>query len=153
MKTKESLSSCILKYALYAAFAAGVLITVTLPRMIDFYAYLIGSGTLTPDYRAFIIPFLIIAAIPGLWIILEMIRMMRTISEDPFVMSNVRALNRIGRLFFLLVIAFLVRCFFFLSFLALVCIFFFIGCGLFAFTLAAFIRQSVIFREENDLTI
>ena len=150
---KEPLLSRVLKYALYAAFVIGVIMTLTLPLMIDRYARLIGIGTLAPGYRAFILPFLILVAVPSLWIVLEMIGMMRSIPAGPFVMRNVRALNRIGIVFFLLAAAFFVKCLFFLSFLTLVCTFFFIGSGLFSFTLAALIQQSVVFREENDLTI
>ena len=150
---KESLHSCILRYALYAAFVIGVIMTATLPLMLDTYARIIGSGALAQGYRAFILPFLMIVAVPCLWIVLEMIGMMRTIPEDPFIMRNVRALNRIGFIFFLLAAAFFVKCLFFLSFLTLVCTFFFIGSGLFSFTLAALFRQSVVYREENDLTI
>jgi len=150
---KEPILSCILKYSLYAAFVIGLIMTVTLPLMIDAYAGLIGFGTLGQSYRAFIVPFLMVAAMPSLWIVLEMIGMMRSIPKDPFIMRNVRALNRIGFIFFLLSAIFFVKCLFYISFLTLVCTFFFIGSGLFSFTLAALIRQSIVFREENDLTI
>jgi len=82
-----------------------------------------------------------------------MIGMMRSIPKGPFVMRNVHALNRIGVVFMLLSAAFFVKCLFFLTFLTLFCTVFFVSSGLFSFTLAALIRQSVVFREENDLTI
>ena len=150
---KEPLVSRILKYALYVTFVVGIIMTLTLPLTIDTYARIIASGTFTASYRAFILPFLMIVAVPCLWIVLEMIGMMRSIPSGPFVMRNVRALNRIGFIFFILTAAFFVKCLFFLTFLTLACTFFFIGSGLFALTLAALIRQSVAFREENDLTI
>ena len=150
---KEPILSRILKYALYLAFVVGAIVTVTLPWSIDSYAFFIGASSLAPAYRAFIVPFLMSAAVPGLWIILEMIGMMRSIPAGPFVMRNVRALNRIGWIFFVLAAVFFVKCWFFFSFLSLLCTFFFIGSGLFSFTLAALIRQSIVFREENDLTI
>lgn len=151
---QEPLISRVLKYALYAAFVIGLIIAITLPLMLDTYTRVIMRAySLAPAYRAFILPFLMIVAIPCLWVVLEMIGMMRSIPQGPFVMRNVNALNRIGVIFFLLAIAFFVKCFFYISFLTLICIFFFIGSGLFSFTLAALIRQSVVFREENDLTI
>jgi len=150
---KEPTFSIILKYALYAAFVVGVLMSATLPLMIDTYAMHLGFGRITEGYRAFIVPFLMIVSVPSLWAVLEMIGMMRSIPTDPFVMRNVKALNRIGLIFFMIAAAFLVKCFIFISFLTLVCVFFFIGSGLFSFTLAALIRQSIVFREENDLTI
>ena len=79
--------------------------------------------------------------------------MLRSIPSGPFVMRNVHALYRIGVVFFVLAAAFLGKCFVFLTFLTLFCTAFFVGSGLFAFTLAALIRQSVVFREENELTI
>jgi len=149
---KEPLQSTILKYALYVAFAAGLLMALTLPMMIDHYAAMFGLR-LGESYREFIVPFLMVTAVPSLWVVLEMIGMMRSIPTDPFVMRNVKALYRIGFIFFVLAVIFFIKCLMFISFLTIVCMFFFIGSGLFSFTLAALIRQSIIFREENDLTI
>jgi len=151
---KEPLFSRILKYALYAAFVTGVIGTISMPYMLETYTYLVhGTAHLSSAYRAFILPFLMIVAIPCLWTVLEMILMLRSIPKGPFVMRNVHALYRIGILFFVLALAFFSKCFVFLTFLTLFCAFFFIGSGLFSFTLAALIRQSIVFREENDLTI
>jgi len=149
---KEPVLSIILKYALYLAFVAGLLMAVTLPMMIDNYAAMFGLR-LGETYRAFIVPFLMITSAPSLWAVLEMIGMMRSIATDPFVMRNVKALYRIGFIFFVLAVIFFVKCLIFPSFLTVVCTFFFIGSGLFSFTLAALIRQSIVFREENELTI
>lgn len=151
---KEPLFCRILKYTLYAVFVLGVICTLTLPLMLDVYeGSILRNTTFSPAYRAFILPFLMIVAIPCLWIVLEMIFMMRSIPKDPFVMRNVAALRRIGLIFFLLSAAFIIKCLFFLTFLTLFCTILFIGCGLFSFTLSALIRQSIVFREENDLTI
>ncbi|MCL2566372.1 MAG: DUF2975 domain-containing protein [Defluviitaleaceae bacterium] len=151
---KEPLFSRILRYALYLAFVIGAIGTATLPFMLDIYETTILRNTvLSPAYRAFVLPFLMVVAIPCLWIVLEMIFMMRSIPKGPFVMRNVAALYRIGILFFVLAAAFIVKCLMFLTVLTLFCTLLFIGCGLFSFTLAALIRQSVVFREENDLTI
>ena len=151
---KEPLLSIILKYALYLAFILGLIGAVTLPFMLDIYETTILRNTvLSPAYRSFVLPFLMVVAVPCLWIVLEMIFMMRSIPKGPFVIGNVKALYRIGILFFVLTAAFIVKCLLFLTVLTLFCTLLFIGCGLFAFTLAALIRQSVVFREENDLTI
>jgi len=151
---KETMFSRILKYTLYATFVVGVIATVTLPFMLDTYARIIhGTAMLTEAYRTFILPFLMVVAVPCLWITLEMIFMMRSVPKDPFVMRNVRALYRIGIIFFILAAAFVAKCFVFLTFLTLFCAFLFVGGGLFSFTLGALIRQAIVFREENDLTI
>ena len=150
---KEPLFSIILKYALYVAFVSGIALAATLPLTLDRFAVFMTASPLNPSYRAFILPFLMIVAIPSLWIVLEMIFMLRTISRGPFVLRNVAALYRIGIIFLVLAAAFFVKSLLFLTFLTMVCLLLFICAGLFSFTLAALIRQSVIFREENDLTI
>ena len=151
---KEPLFGKILKCVLYVVFVLGLIGTASMPFMFERYTYIVhGTASLTPEYRAFIVPFLMSVALPCLWIVLEMIGMMRTIATEPFVMRNVRALYRIGILLFVLAAAFFMKCLFFMTFLTLFCAVFFIGSGLFAFTLAALIRQSVVLREENELTI
>lgn len=151
---KEPLVSKLLRIALYIIFVLGVLGTVTLPFMLDFYTgYLYDAYYLEPGYRAFIMTFLISAAIPGLWAVLEMIRMLRSIPQGPFVMRNVRALGRIGVILFILAVLFFVKCMVYVTFLTMFCGILFVVCGLFAFTMANLFRQAVVFKEENDLTI
>ena len=151
---KEPMVSSILKYALYAAFVVGAAVSVSLPFMFERYVYIIQSHTsINAAYRAFIVPFLMGVSVPGLWIVLEMILMLRSIPKDPFVKRNVSALHRTGIVFLILAVAFLAKCFVYLTFLTMLCTLIFIVGGLFSFTLAALIRQSIVFREENDLTI
>ena len=151
---KEPLASIILKYALYTAFVFGVVSVGTLPFMLETYNHILrGAYNLEPGYRRFILIFLMGTGVPGLWVVLEMIWMLRSIPKGPFVMRNVYALNRIGVIFFVLSAVFFGKCLLYVTFLTLICGFMFIGCGLFAFTLGALIRQAVVFREENDLTI
>ena len=151
---KEPLVSVILKYALYATFAVGIIVSASLPFMLETYVYITqGHTSIGTAYRAFIVPFLMGVSIPCLWIIMEMILMLHSIPKGPFVMRNVHALYRTGFAFLVLVIAFLVKCFMYFTFLTMVCAIIFVGGGLFSFTLAALIRQSIVLREENDLTI
>ena len=151
---KEPLVSRLLKFVLYAVFVIGVVGSATLPLMLDRYLFILyGAQTLEPGYRTFILLFLMGASILCLWIILEMVWMMRSIAKGPFVMRNVHALNRIGAIFLGLAAAFFVKCMLYITLMTLFCGFLFIGGGLFAFTLAALIHQAVIFKEENDLTI
>ena len=151
---KEPLASRILKYALYAAFVLIVVGVATLPFMLETYMRILHDAChLEPEYRKFILIFLTGIAVPGLWILLEAIWMLRSIPEGPFVTRNVSALNRVGAIFLGLAVMFFGKCLIYLTFLTLLCGFVFIGCGLFSFTLAALIRQAVVFREENDLTI
>jgi hypothetical protein len=151
---KEPLAGRILRYTLYAAFVVGVVGTVTLPFMLDTYVLVLGGDYyFEPSYRKFILVFLTSIAVPGLWIMLEMIWVLHSIPNGPFVMRNVSALNRIGVILLALAIMFFGKCLLYLTVLTMLCGFVFIGCSLFSFTLAAVIRQAVVFREENDLTI
>ena len=149
----ETLFIRLLKYALYFVFVAGVLGAVTLPFLFDFYAERVFGLSLSQGYRAFILPFLLGLSVPCLWIVAEMIGMMRSIPKGPFVTRNTRALGRVGVLFLVVAGAFVFKCFIFLTVLTMLCAFLFIGGGLFSFTLRALIRQAVLHREENDLTI
>jgi len=151
---KEPIFARILTYALYVAFVIGLVFVATVSFMLEHYLHLIhGSPAMSDAYRLFIIPFLKIVGVLCLWAVVEMILMLRSIPRDPFVMRNVQALYRIGIIALVLAAAFLVKCFVFLTLLTMVCVLLFLAAGLFAFTLAALIRQSIVFREENALTI
>ena len=151
---KEPVVSRILKYALYAAFIVGLVGAVTLPFTIDtFFRVFRNAPTLLSHYRAFVLPFLMALAVPCLWVVAEMILMLNTIPSEPFVMRNVKALYRIGFVFFGISLAFFGWNFVFINVIVFAGAFFMIGSGLFSFTLAALIKQAIVFREENDLTI
>jgi len=151
---REPLVSKALKIILYIIFVLGVLGTVTLPLMLDTYTgVLYDAYYLQPGYRGFIICFLMVAAVFGLWAVLEMILMLRSIPCDPFVARNVRALRRLGIILLILAALFIAKCLYYVTFLTLVCGLLFFVCGLFAFTLGSLFQQAVAYKEENDLTI
>ena len=151
---KGSLASRVLNIFLYMIFIFGVLITITLPFMLENYLkYLYHVPSVDQGYHNFIFVFLIVIAIPGLWIIWEMIRMLHSVPQGPFVMRNVHALRRIGIILFVLTVLFFGKCCLYATVLSISCGFLFMIGGLFVFTLANMFRQAVIFKEENDLTI
>ena len=151
---REPIASRVLRTSLYIIFVAGILCTVTLPFMLDYYTLLFLNGYyLDSEFRKFIIIFIISVAIPGLWIIMEMILMLRSIPRGPFIIRNVNALRRIGVVLFIIAALFLAKCFFFFTFLTMGCVFLFSICGFFAFTLSNLFSQAVTYKEENDLTI
>ena len=151
---REPIVSRVLVIFLYIIFALGIFGTITLPFLLDLYIGLFRAGHyLEAAYRAFIIPFMICVAIPGLWIILEMIWMLRSIAQGPFIIRNVRALSRIGVMLLVISAMFSAKCFVHFSFLTMACAFLFLVCGFFAFTMSNLFRQAVIYKEENDLTI
>lgn len=151
---KEPWVSRALKIVLYVVFAAGAAGVVTLPVLLETWMRLFYDAySLEPGYRSFILAFLMVVAALGLCAVWEMIRIMRTIPEDPFVRKNVASLRRIGVLLLIESALFFLKCLYYATFLTMVAGFLFAVCGLFAFTLCNLFRQAVAFREENDLTI
>lgn len=151
---KEPVVSYVLKISLYIIFVLGVIGTVTLPFMLERYTgYFYDSYYLESGYRAFILVFMMSVAALGLWIVLELIGMLRSIARDPFVRRNVRALRRIGVIALALSGLFFAKCLWYVTFLTMGCGVLFVICGLFAFTLANLFRRAVDFKEENELTI
>ena len=151
---KESYPILLLKYALYIAFIAGVILSVTMPIFIDDWLWTMISGNhSTSEYRDFLQIFLVVLSIPCLWIVIEMIQMMNTIKTGPFIIRNTKALNRIGFIFFILSSAFIIKCFLFITIMTVVMAIMLFTIGLFSFTLSALIKVAIVFREENDLTI
>jgi hypothetical protein len=151
---KESAASKILRVILYIMFVAGIVITVTMPFMIDFYmkilydAYIVHEG-----YKLFITIFLMLVGVLGLFIIFELIIMLRTMLKNPFVKRNVKSLNLIGIAAFITAALFFAKCFLYVTFLTLafgICL---VILGLFALTLANLFNKAVEYKEENDLTI
>lgn len=144
----------ILRLALYLVFAGGVFLIVTLPVFLDDYirvfhdAYAVNAG-----YRKFILCFLMVAGTLGVWIVGEIIGMLRTIGSDPFVLRNVNALKRMGFVAITTAALFLLKCFVYVTLLTLAFGILMLICSLFAFTLAGLFAQAVRFKEENDLTI
>ncbi len=151
---KEPLSSKLLKIALYVVMVLGIAGVLTLPLFLEtFTRYFYGVVRLASSYRTFILLFLTMTAVLGLWIIGEMIMMLRTIGEGPFVKKNVAALNRVGMILFVLAVLFIGKCLLYVTLLTMGGACLFIIAGLFAFTLANLFQQAINFKEENDLTI
>ncbi|MCL2775719.1 MAG: DUF2975 domain-containing protein [Oscillospiraceae bacterium] len=151
---KESAASKILRIILYIIFAAGIVLTVTMPFMIDRYmrilydAYAVDTG-----YKTFITVFLMAVGVLGLFIVWELIIMMRTLMKNPFVRGNVKSLNIIGATAFIIAAIFFVKCFVYVTIMTLLAGICLVILGLFAFTLANLFNKAIEYKEENDLTI
>jgi len=151
---KVPVFAVILRYALYATFVTVLVGAASLPFTIDwFFLVFRHAPNVMAEYRTFTMILMMATAVPTLWVLLEMIWMLGTIPKSPFVMRNVTALNRIGIIFFTMAGGFLVSLNFFFVLTVLAGAVFLVCSGLFSFTFAALIRQGVVFREENDLTI
>ena len=151
---KESVASKILRIILYIVFAVGIALTVTMPFMIGTYMrVLYDAYEVREGYKIFITAFLMTVGTLGLFIVLELIIMLRTMLKNPFVRRNVRSLNIIGITAFITGALFFVKCFLYVTIMTLlsgVCL---VILGLFAFTLANLFNKAVKYKEENDLTI
>jgi len=151
---KEHFAGKILKISLYVIFILGIIGTITLPFMLENYIKLFYDAySLHPGYRTFILIFLIIVAIPGLWVVWEMILMMRSIPLGPFIMRNVSALKRIGVIMFVISAMFIAKLFVYFTFLTMACGVLFLILAFFALTMSNLFNQAVLYKEENDLTI
>ncbi len=139
---------------LYIAFAAGICFTALLPWTVPI---IMRTGTLPAGvgWRAGVtLACWYIGAGGALFILLTLIRMMRSLSSDPFVPQNISRLRRIG--FVALVIAGIsvlvtalnnFRTFFLLLSMAL-------GfCGLLALVLGEVFKKAVEYRDEDRLVI
>lgn len=151
---KVSLSSKILLWVLYIFMAIVVLLLVSLPFMLDEYILEFDPMNLeTPGYKPFITSFLVVFALEAMWIIFELIILVRSVPADPFTNRNVNALRRIGFAAVAAVITIVVKCIFYFTIMTLVITFILLLGALGAFTLADLFSKAVIFKEENELTI
>lgn len=89
----------------------------------------------------------------ALWILAELIGVLRTVDKDPFVEKNARAFFRMGLGAELAGLAFFIKCFFVFTFMTAVCALVMVLSGLFALVLAQVFRRAVEYKRENDLTI
>ena len=151
---KEPLVSKTLRVTLYVIFAIGAFTTLTMPFMIDYYLKLLYDAyEVIEGYRSFIVVFLMLVGTMGLFIVFNLAAMLRTISGGPFVVRNVRSLNRIGVTSFITAGLFFIKCFFYVTILTLAFGCCLVLCGMFALVLAVLFDRAVKYKEENDLTI
>lgn len=151
---KESAAAKILRIILCIFFATGIVVTVSMPFMISEYMKILYDAyELREGYKIFITVFLMVVGMLGLFVIFELIIMLRTITKNPFIKINVKSLNIIGITAFIAAAVFFIKCFFFITIMTLiggVCL---AILGLFALTLADLFKKAVEYKEENDLTI
>lgn len=97
--------------------------------------------------------FLVLAGLLALWVLFELIFVMRTVTGDPFVERNVKAFLRMGIAAEAAGALFLAKCFVFFTPMTAVCGIVMLLAGLFALVLAGVFRKAVAYKRENELTI
>ncbi|WP_088187064.1 DUF2975 domain-containing protein [Desulfosporosinus sp. FKA] len=133
-------------------FLGGLGIFITLPYALRWYMNAIYR-TSTENYY-FLLGFLYITGLVCLGLVNEMRKIFKTLNRrNPFMMDNVKSLNRVGGSCFIIAAAYLVKIFFYNSVLTAIITMVFIIAGLFAVVLAEVFRQAIAVKEENDLTV
>ncbi|MGC4018824.1 MAG: DUF2975 domain-containing protein [Muricomes sp.] len=96
----------------------------------------------------------VIAGVCGLIIVNQLWRMIKTvINRNCFVDNNVKSLNLMGKVSFLISILFILKLFFLPTPATFVIILTFFIAGIFSHVLACVFKEAVRYKEENDLTI
>lgn len=144
--------SGLVKRILDLVFLGGLGILITLPYLLKWYMntlYLTSSE----NYN-FLLGFLYITGIVCLGLVNEIRKIFKTLNRrNPFMMDNVKSLNRIGGSCFIIAAAYILKVFFYNSVLTAIITMVFIIAGLFSVVLAEVFRQAIEVKQENDLTI
>ncbi len=141
------------KILLDLIFIGGIGIFISLPKSLKWY--LQSSFVYLNDKIYFYLLALIaITGIFCLMLVYEVRKIFKTLErKDPFMIDNVKSLDKIGLFCFLISACYISKIFLLNSFMTLIVIMVFIIAGLFSIILAEVFRQAIVVKEENDLTI
>lgn len=115
--------------------------------------FLLAYGVADPGRAWQVMVFLTAMGLMAVWILAELIGVLRSVDTDPFVEQNVRAFYRMGLAAEIAGAAFFVKCLVLFTFMTAVCCIVMILAGLFALVLAQVFRRAILYKQENDLTI
>ncbi len=140
------------RYLLDIMFYSGILVVITLPLTIrlagQYYSAEIGR-----QYWIMLIIFGL-AGICGLVIVFQLRKMIRTvIQKNCFVDNNTKSLRVMGKVSFLIVLLFVVKCVLLPTPATFIIVLTFFIAGLFSHVLSLVFAEAVNYKEENDLTI
>jgi hypothetical protein len=135
---------------LLAAFVLFCLVMIFVsPGAAEFFRTYYGAG----EALALFYGFLVMAGLLALWVLFELLLVMRTVTDDPFVERNVGAFLRMGIAAEAAGALFLAKCFVFFTPMTAICGIVMLLSGLFALVLAGVFRKAVAYKRENELTI
>lgn len=132
-------------YLLIALVAFLMLLILASQRARDIFASYYGE--------AFLIAFVLVAGAFAFWILFELVFIMRTVHDDPFVKRNIRAFYRMGIAALLAAVFFVVKSVADYTLMTAVCALVMMLSGLFSLVLAVVFDRAVAYKDENDLTI
>lgn len=133
-------------------FYSGIVVILGLPFILKL-AGKYYSPSITEKFWPMMIIY-IIAGVCGLIIVKQLWKMIRTvINQDCFVDNNVKSLNLMGKVSFVISILFILKLFFLPTPATFVIILTFFIAGIFSHVLACVFKEAVRYKKENDLTI
>ena len=137
---------------LIVLFIIGIAAWVSMPWLVP--ALFRAFGDVPEGSVTVIIVSLMIAGVPAILILFELIRIMKTvIRDDCFVMANVNSLRRMAVYAYLITAIMLVRIFLYNTIgVVLVAVVFFTA-GLFCGVLASVFERAVAYKLDDDMTI
>ena len=140
------------KYLLNVMFYTGILVVVSLP-----YTLKMAGKYYSADFKEHYISMLIIfliSGVCGLIIVFQLKKMMGTVADkNCFVDNNTKSLRIMGKVSFLIVILFAVKCVLLPTPATFIIVLTFFIAGLFSHVLSLVFAEAVNYKEENDLTI
>lgn len=149
---EKSLASFV-KILLDLIFIGGIGILCSLPVSVRWYlGYTYGSSNERVYY--FLVGLLAVTGVFALGIVREIRKIFKSLDgKDPFIMENVKSLNRMGLFSFGTAFLYAVKICLLNSFFTIVILMIFIIAGFFSIILAEVFRQAVEVKMENDYTI
>jgi hypothetical protein len=144
--------SGIVKRFLDLVFFGGIGLYISLPISLRWYFDVIYR--ISSENYYFLLGFMYLTGIFCLIIIFELRKIFKTLNRrNPFMMDNVKSLNRMAISAFIIAASYIIKIIFFNSFLTVIITMIFIIAGLFTVIFAEVFRQAIEVKEENDLTI
>jgi hypothetical protein len=144
--------SGIVKRFLDLVFFGGIGLYISLPISLRWYFDVIYR--ISSENYYFLLGFMYLTGIFCLIIIFELRKIFKTLNRrNPFMMDNVKSLNRMAISAFIIAASYIIKIIFFNSFLTVIITMIFIIVGLFTVIFAEVFRQAIEVKEENDLTI
>ncbi len=149
---EKSIASFV-KILLDIIFISGIGVLISLPVSVKWYLMRIYGMREQNNYY-YLVALLAVTGFFALGILREIRKIFMTLNgRDPFVVQNVKSLNRMGIFSFVIAFFYVMKIFILNSFFTIVICMVFVIAGLFSIILAEVFRQAVEVKMENDYTI
>lgn len=152
MTNKMNLAKWV-KYLLDFLFFGGILVTISVPFSMKWFAVIFDSEGFLEHYESAVIAYFVMG-VSAVVILGELRKIFKTVlNQDCFVMGNVSSLSKMGNWSFFIAVMAVVRSIIYLTLAMVVVAIVFLIAGLFSKVLAIVFEEAVRYKEENDLTI